>query len=594
MIGLSGQAVVTLAVVAVLLAALVVTSLGADVLTLGALAVLLAAGILTPAQAAAGFASEALLTLAGLYIVAAALTRSGAIALVSSRLLGEPRTDVAAQARVVLPVAALSAFVNNTPLVAVYLPLLQRLARRAGLAPSRLFLPLSYAAILGGLCTLIGTSTNIVVRGLMVAHNAAHPEVPVVPFGMFSTTPVGVPVALAGVAYLLLAGRRLLPGRSAETSRATAARQYTVAMRVAPGCVVSGLTVEAAGLRHLRGLFLAHIERHHAVLPAVGPDSVILDDDVLVFVGALDSVVDLQQVRGLVPVAADDAGNRHAHQMVEAIVAPGSPLVGRTIRDGSVRTRYGGVIMAVHRYGTRLEGKLGDIRLQAGDSLLIEAPEEFVRRHRDSAVFHLLTAHDGTSPPRHDRAWAAVLMLVLFVGTSATGVLDTMTAALLAAVGVLVTRCLDVPSARAAVDWPVLVVLGAGLGIGRAVEQSGLAAALATGMLGPAVSGGLVPLLAAVYALTWLLTSVLSNSAAAVLVFPVAWQAAQAAGVPFEPVVLALTVAASCEFTTPLGYQTNLMVLGPGGYRVADYVRYGGPLTVICGVVTVLVLGLLY
>jgi di/tricarboxylate transporter len=588
------QAWFTLAALVGMLVALAASSVAADLVMLGTLLLLLLAGVVSPRDAASGFANEGLLTVAFLYVLAAGLRYSGVVSLLTERLLGRPRSAFDAQARVVLPVAAMSAFMNNTPLVAVYLPMLHGYARRYGLAPSRLFLPLSYAAILGGVCTLIGTSTNVVVNGLILKHNATHPEALVAPFGMFTLTPVGLPVAVLGVAYMLLAGRRLLPERQTPVQDEDERRDYTVAMRVEPGAAVVGRTLEAAGLRALRGLFLAHIERQNDVLHAVGPEEVLRAGDVLVFVGVLESVVDLQQIRGLTPVTWDGHGHRQDNRLIEAVISPASSLVGRTIRDGSFRTKYGGVIVAVHRHGERLKGKLGDIRLRGGDTLLIEAVPGFAKQHRDSSAFYLVTEHDGAAAPRHERAWAALLMLGVFVGLSAFEVVDTMTAAMVAAAGVVLLRCTDGPMARAAIDWPVLVVIGAGLGIGEAMEQSGLAAVAADTVLGAAGRSGPTMLVAAVYALTWGLTSLLSNSAAAVLVFPIAWRAAQAAGMPFEPFTIAIAIAASCEFTTPIGYQTNLMVLGPGGYRVSDYLRFGGPLTLLCGLVTVLMLRLLY
>ena len=585
----------TLAVIAGMMAALASNRVGVDLIMLGALALLLVAGIIAPGQAFAGFANEGLLTVAFLYVVVAGLRNSGVVSLLTARVLGKPSSEMNAQARVILPVAGLSAFMNNTPLVAVYLPMLDGFARRYGIAPSRLFLPLSYAAILGGVCTLIGTSTNVVVNGLILEHNRVAGAVPIAPFTMFSMTPVGLPVALAGIAYILAAGRHLLPARQTPIEDEGDRRHYTVAMRVEPAAQIVGRTLEGAGLRNLSGLFLAHIERHQDIEHAVGPDEVLREGDVLVFVGVLESVVDLQQIRGLTPVTWEAGwGNRQDNRLIEAVISPSSPLVGQTIRDGGFRTRFGGVIVAVHRHGERLKGKIGDIRMRPGDTLLIEAQPGFGKRHQNSSAFHLVTEHQGAAAPRHERAWIALLLLAAFVASSSVGWLDTLTAAMLAAAGMVLFRCTDGPLARETVDWQVLIMIGAGIGVGKAVELSGLAEVLARVVLGPAGATGAWVLLAGVYALTWALTSVLSNSAAAVLVFPVALHAVQTAGLAFEPFAIAIALAASCEFTTSVGYQTNLMVQGPGGYRPLDYVRFGAPLTLICGVVTVTVLSWLY
>ncbi|MEP7115935.1 MAG: SLC13 family permease [Acidobacteriota bacterium] len=588
---MSNDAGLTLAVIAAVMAALASNRVGADLVMLGGLAVLVISGVLAPDQAFAGFANDGLLTVAFLYVVVAGLRHSGVVSLLTARLLGQPSSEFDAQARVILPVTAVSAFMNNTALVALSMPMVAGFARRYGIAPSRLFLPLSYAAILGGVCTLIGTSTTVVVNGLILDHNRLAGALSIAPFTMFTITPVGLPVAVAGVIYMLVAGRRLLPARQTLSDHDAERRHYTVAMRVARDAPMVGRTLGSAGLRNLSGLFLAHIERDQDVTLAVAPDAVLRADDVLVFVGVLESVVDLQQMRGLAPVSwATGAGSRGDNRLVEAVVSPSSPLVGQTIRDGGFRTRFGGVIVAVHRHGERIKGKIGDIRIRPGDTLLIESPPGFAKRHQHSSAFHLVSEHQGAAAPHHERAWIALLMLAGFVVASSMGWLDTLTAAMAAAAGMVLCRCTDGARAREAVDWQVLIVIGAGIGVGKAVEVSGLAEVLARVLLGAAGHGAPVALLAAVYALTWALTSVLSNSAAAVLVFPVAVRAVQSAGLAFEPFALAIAIAASCEFTTVVGYQTNLMVQGPGGYRPLDYVRYGAPLTAICGVVTVTLL----
>lgn len=592
---MSGQAWFTLTVIVSMMAALASNRVGADLVMLGALVLLLGAGIVTPAQASSGFSNEGLLTVAFLYVVVAGVRHSGLVQILSARLLGRPRSEVDAQARVILPVTVISAFTNNTPLVAVYLPMLDSFARRYGIAPSRLFLPLSYAAIIGGVTTLIGTSTNVVVAGLIQQHNRLSAGPTVTPFEMFTLTPIGVPVAIVGVIYMLAFGRTLLPKRVPAFEGGDERRHYTVAMRVEPAAPVVGRGLEAAGLRNLTGLFLAHIERQGELLQAVGPDEILRAGDVLVFVGVLDSVVELQQHRGLSPITWEPGhGHRQDNRLIEAVISPSSPLVGQTIRDGGFRTNYGGVIVAVHRHGERLGGKLGDIRMRPGDTILIEAPPGFARRHRNSLAFHLVTEHDGAAAPRHEKAWIALAIVAAFVVSAGFEWLDTMTAAMVAAAAMVVTRCTDGPMARAAVDWTVLIVIGAGIGVGRAVEQSGLAQAIAGVVLGSVGAVGPLALIGSVYALTWVLTSVLSNSAAAVLIFPVALRAASGAGLPFEPFAIAIAIAASCEFTTPVGYQTNLMVQGPGGYRTIDYIRFGGPLTLLCGITTVIGLKYLY
>lgn len=596
----------TLLIIVGMVATLATNRFGTDIVVLGALTALMLFDLLTPwdllspKEAVSGFANTGVLTVAMLYIVAAGLKETGAMQMLTSRLLGRPSSNFTAQARIIGPVGVMSAFVNNTPIVAMFLPVLSEWARRYNLSASKLFMPLSFAAILGGLCTLIGTSTNLVVAGLIEQHNKGAPADAVhqlEPFTMFSITPVGVPVALAGVAYMLLFGRRLLPDRDPKRAANSSVREYATVMRVAPGSGIVGKTVEQAGLRHLPGLYLARIERDRETVLAVSPEEKLEAGDVLVFVGALESVVDLQKIRGLEPVAEGEAptGVRQLNRLVEVVVSRASPLVGRSIREGAFRTTYNAVVIAVHRHGHQLRGKIGDIVLRPGDTLLVEASSGWADTVKDSDAFHLVSELPESAAPRHDRAWAALAVL----GATVVGMTlfdgATMVIAFTAAGAMVALRCCTGPQARKSVEFPVLVVIGAAFGIGTAMENSGLARFVADNVLGFAAQAGTLGLLGAVYVTTVLFTSLITNNAAAVLVFPIAISLAEKAGMTnFTPVAICIAVGASAEFITPIGYQTNLMVMGPGRYKWLDYTRFGGPLMLLCGLVCVLMCWLLY
>lgn len=574
-----------------MLGALISGRFGADIVLMGVLTTLLVFGVIEPSQALAGFANEGVITIALLYVVAAGLRETGAMTMMTSALLGRPRSEFAAQARIVGPVAALSAFVNNTPIVAMFLPVLSGMSRRYSLAASRLFMPLSFAAILGGLCTLIGTSTNLVVNSLILAELDSDPTgaagVGMERFGMFTLAPVGLPIAIAGIAYILIFGRKLLPGGGKSADVSSDPREYTVAMRVEKGAPVVGRTLEDAGLRHLPGLFLSRIERDDTPVFAVSPNEKLRENDVLVFVGVLDSVVDLQRTRGLAPVIAGERpeGIRQLNRLVEVVISRSSPLVGQSIREGGFRTHYGAVVVAVHRHGTRLRGKLGDIVLRPGDTLLIEAPSGWINLHRESSAFHLVSELPDAAAPRHERAGVAVVILAALVGAITFEILRPVVAAMAGAGAMILFRCCTGPQARSSVDWRVLIVIGAAFGVGSAMTATGLAHVIAEGALSLVASP--MALLAIVYALTVMFTACITNNAAAALMFPIALEVSQTAGLPFMPFAVCIAIGASAEFMTPLGYQTNLMVMGPGGYRWLDYTRFGGPLTVMCGVLCV-------
>jgi len=570
---------------------------GPDIVIMGTLGLLLLAGVADPSEAFDGFASRGIMTVAFLYVVAAGMKETNAMHLITARLLGRPRTLVETQARLTLPVAALSAFINNTPIVAMFLPVLDGVAKRVGVSPSKLFIPLSYATILGGVCTLIGTSTNVIVAGLVNEEGVPGPDGEPIQFSMFTIAPVGLPIAAVGLVYILVLSRRMLPDRITPVAEtAGAARKYTTALRVTDGAAIQDRTVEQAGLRRLPGLFLSRIERDDRTIVAVSPEAIIRAGDVLVFVGAVESVKDLQQIRGLVPVAEEEDVSlyRPNLRLVEAVVSPGSPLVAQTIRGAGIRTRYGAVVVGVHRHGHRVQGKLGDVRLQAGDTLLLEAPQGFVRRWEDSSDFYLVTERADAATPRHERAWVALLVLVGLIGTITLGILSPVVAAAGAAGAMILFRCCTGPQARTAIDWQILVVIGAALGLGRTLDSTGLARAIADTLLTTAPGYGPWFLLGLVYVITLFFTACMTNNAAAVLMFPITLQLAQAGDLNFMPFAVAITVAASCEFSTPIGYQTNLMVMGPGGYKWIDYFRFGGPLTLICGTICVALAPLLY
>ena len=585
-----------LAIVAGVLYALARNLAEPDVVLLGSVAVVLSLGQLSdrfpgPGDAVRMIGNEGLLAVGMLFVVAAGLTETGALRLLTERLLGRPASVRDAQIRLMVPVAGVSAFLNNTPVVAMFVPLVGEWCKRTGLSPSKLFIPLSYAAVLGGVCTLIGTSTNLLVQGLLLEARRTDPSIPV--FGMFTLAPVGLPVAVIGVAFIVLVSSRLLPDRRSAHATLENPRQYTVEMAVEPGSPIDGQTIEAAGLRHLPGAFLAAIERNGLRRVAVPGDEHLRGNDLLTFVGVIDSVVDLQRMRGLV-AATDQVVKlnppRHQRFLAEAVVSPACPLVGTSIREGRFRTRYEAVVIAAHRNGEPMTGRIGDIVLRPGDTLLLETTRRFLRQQRNSHDFFLVSGVPDSQPIRHDRAWIALAILAVMVAVVAaeqiTGI-GIFHAALVAAVLMGLTRCLSAEQARRSVDWSTLVAIGSALILGKAMETSGLAGAAATTLVDTLRPMGPVAVLAGVYLLTLVFTELVTNNAAAALAFPVALAAAHSMEVNVLPFAVVIAVAASAGFATPLGYQTHLMVYGAGGYRFSDYARIGVPLDLIAMVVTV-------
>ncbi len=560
-----------------------ITRIGADLILVGALTVLLLLDVITPDVALSGFSNPGLATVAVLYVVVSGCIETGAANVLAKSLLGRPRTEWSAQMRLMLPVAFLSAFLNNTPVVAMLVPAVQDWARRNQFSVSKLMIPLSYAAIFGGACTMIGTSTNLIIAGL-VEQDSTLPNI-----GFFEIAWLGIPSAVVGILFILCTSRWLLPMRKPPITEQMNPKEYAVEMLVEAGSSLVGQTIEQAGLRHLPSLYLAEIERGDSILPAVGPNEKLQGNDRLVFVGMVDSVVDLYQIRGLIP-APDQVfkldSPRPQRQLVEAVISASSPLVGMSIRESGFRTRYEAVVIAVARAGKRVEGKIGQIELHVGDTLLLETRPTFVEQHRNSRDFLLVSAIEGGKTPRHDKAIIAAGILIAMVCASTFADLSMLVSALVAAGLMIVTRCTSANDARQNIDWQVLIVIGASIGLGSALEQSGAAGVIAQSWVGFAGQNSWVALLM-VYLMTSLFTSVVTNNAAAVLMFPIAKATAMGLGVSFSPFVFAIMMAASASFATPISYQTNLMVYGPGGYRFSDYLRIGIPLNLLMAVITV-------
>lgn len=600
----------TLLVLAAVIYGLVRHAHAADAVLLGALALLVVLGVIEPAVALDGFRNEGVVTIGALFVVAAGLVRTGALGFVVERLFGRIDDDRHAIRRF-LPLTVLgSAFLNNTTIVAMAMPAVLQWARKRRVSPSRLLLPLSYAAVLGGVCTLIGTSTNLVVHGLMRASD--HPSL-ADGLGMWEIGMVGVPIALGGLVFLLTLGPKLLPDRKEFIEQlGESRREYLTELIVEKNCPLIGKSIQDAGLRNLPGLFLIEIDRGQELISPVAPDETLHVGDRLIFTGVVSTIVDLQQTPGLTP-AADAVyeiapGQRHGRRLCEAVVSTSSPLVGKGIREANFRTVYNAAVVAVHRNGRRLAQKIGDIRLEAGDTLLLETGARFVEGHRNNPDFYLVSDIGEASSVRHERAWvAASITLLLVVLLSMPEILRWMPVdaslparfaslraafALLAAGLMIATRCVSVSDARRSIDWGVLMMIAASFGVGDAIESSGLATAIADGSQALHGGWGPVPVLAGVFLLTWLLTELMSNNAAAALMFPIAVASAGAAGADPRAFAVAVAVGASCGFILPAGYQTHLMVLGPGGYRVSDFARVGIPMVAIWTLIAVLLIPL--
>jgi len=559
-----------------------------DALLLGAVVILAIVRIITPEEALAGFSNTSMLTVGALYVVAAAMRETGALDTAGSWLLKRAKSERAVLVRMAGSLPAMSAFLNNTPIVAMFIPIVSDWCKKHRIAPSKLLLPLSYLCIIGGTCTLIGTSTNLVVNGLMQEVSQSDPELSQAlhPMGFFELGYVGLPYAIVGIIYLLVIGHRLLPNREDLIEKFTqSSREYLVNMRVQSNCRLVGQTVQEAGLRQLPSLFLVEITRDDRAISPVPPDCVLKSNDVLTFTGVVRTIVDLEKIQGLVPIADEGyeahAAKRRGRVLCEAVVSKTCPSVGKSIRDADFRARYNAAVVAVHRGGEQLVGKVGDMVLKPGDTLLIQAGPHFMRANRNNPHFLLVGGVDDSRSLRHDKAIWSLILLVVLITLMVSGVIKIVLAAFLVAGLMVATRCISASHARRSVDWQTLITIAAAFGIAKALINSGCVdsiSAFFTSLTGRLGSYGV---LAGVYLMTSLFASMVGNNAAAALVFPFAVVIAGQTGVNPRPFVMCVAFAASASFISPLSYQTNLMVYGPGGYRFTDFVRVGLPLNML-------------
>jgi di/tricarboxylate transporter len=572
---------VTLAVVAALLVALARELVQPAFAVLVATIALLVLGVIDADQAFSGFSNEAPIVVAGLLVFARAADISGLLQPLLGRLMSPTASPRNLLARILAPLTLASGVLNNTTIVAMAVPAVVDACNRRGVSPSRFLMPISFAAVLGGVITLIGTSTNLTVSGLL--REAGH-----APLGIFELTPVGLPIALAGTAVLILTAGRLLPDRGSALGDAAIGRDYSVTMTVQRDGPLVGQTVEGAGLRQLQSVYLVAIERDGQRLAPISPATELHARDLLTFVGGVDQIVDLQRMRGLTSAQRGQIkrlpGDRHAFSEVVL----GEQFVGRTLKELGFRARYGAAVLGIHRAGHRVEGKLGDVPLRTGDTLLVLGDEAFYRRYRNSGDFLVVAPLSGIPPTQPRKAKRVGLIGLAFIALTGLGIVPILEGALLVALAVIATRALTLQQARKAVDLNIVLLIGAAFGLGAAVDSSGLGQVIADLLLAVFGQFGPVGALAGVLIATMVVTELISNNAAAVLLFPVALATAATLGLDARPFVVVVTLGASLSFLTPLGYQTNMMVYGVGNYRFSDFVRLGLPLNLTCIVLSLL------
>lgn len=587
---MSLEMVTVLILIMVMLALLVLEVARPELIIFSALVILLLTGILTPTEAASGFSNEGMLTIALLFIVAGAVQKSGMIDQTVERWLKNSRTETGAMARFFVPIAMLSAFLNNTPIVVTFTPIIKNWCEERGIAPSKFLIPLSYVTILGGTITLMGTSTNIVVHGMLLDYGLEG-------FSLFTLTAVGVPLTIVGLLYLFTVGKRLLPDHKGFSQQVKEdAKEYIAEMQVETTFQFVNQSVTQAGLRDLNGLYLIEIIRRKERVSPVRNSTIIQVGDRLIFAGKIATIAELQQMNGLklrtgTDLELDDLKNGSTH-LVEAVVSHQSSLLSKSLKQSQFRSHYDAGVIAIHRKNERIQSKVGDILLKPGDSLLLLAGADFVEKYQQSNDFYVLSRLDTPKVLEQSPAkgWFSIALLAAMILFVSMGWLSMLKAMAFAVVVLLVTKGISADEVKRNMQFQVLLIIASSLGIGAAMTKTGLAEWLAAWLIAIGEPIGIIAILVMMYALTNLFTELITNSAAAVLMLPIGLEMAHSLELDPMGFAVLVAIAASASFITPIGYQTNLIVYGPGGYKFMDYVKVGTPLSLIVMVTAITVI----
>ncbi len=552
----------------------------------GAITLIITFDLADEGEALGGFSNSGVLTVVVLYAVAAGMYATGAISIVADKLIGQPTTAREANQRILPATAVGSAFLNNTPLVAMMIPVVQDLGRTMRLATSKMLMQLSDASILGGSATLLGTSTNLIIAGLVLDALGEN-------LSIFFPTRIGLPAAVFGILFLIFYAGRLLPDRVDDDS--SARRLFRAQFYLPEDSPLVGSTIAHAGLAQPAGGQLVSIRRGEHDLADVDGGMRLEPGDELTFTANIEAVTTLWTTIGLYPSTPREVtGKEYEHHLVEVVIGNETVYEGRKVGRLLFREIDGEMkVVGLSRDGVPTERRIDEASVTAGDNFLFEVGDEFFETTPLEAGFALRKRLRGYRIQRTDRAWAAGIIVVAMVLLSAVGVMSLLNAALLAVAALIATGSLTFRRAFRSVDWQTYVVLGAAVGLAPAVINSGLADDISS-LLSDLAGGNPYAALVVVFIATVILTNVISNAAAAALMFPIVIGMATELEVSWEPFVAILMISASCALINPAGYQTSLMVQGPGGYTFTDFAKVGLPLTIIVGLVAVPLAPFLY
>ncbi|MGA5688515.1 SLC13 family permease [Cytobacillus pseudoceanisediminis] len=559
-----------------------------EVIVFITLVVFLLTDIISAAEALNGFSNEGMLTIALLFIIAGAIQKSDLVKISLYKLLNPKDKEKMTLLKILVPVSAISAFMNNTPIVTAFTPILRKWCEKNQLSASKLLIPLSYATILGGTITVIGTSTNLVVHGLLLDYNLPG-------FSFFQLGIVGIPITLLGIFYLYTIGYRLLPDHKTQNNVQEISKEYIGEVKITEEYEHINKTIKEAKLRKLAGLYLLGIIRDNEMITPVTSSTIIKAKDRLIFTGLISTVAELQSLKGV--HLETNTGplleelNTGKSKLVEAVVSHHSSLLHKKINETHFRGKFDAAVIAVHRKNERINSKIGDITLKPGDTLLMVIGDDFQDRNHLHDFYVVNTVNEEKLPATISRqkGWFTIAVMIMLVSLVALNVLTMLKAVSFAAVALLIFRIITPEEAKRFIKFDVLLIIASSFGIGTALINSGTAEWIANNILLLVQPFGVFSLLIVLYLITNLFTEIITNNAAAAMMLPIAIEVSSQTSI--NPIALAVIVAisASAGFSTPIGYQTNMIVYGPGGYSFKDYLKVGIPLNLIVMAATVVI-----
>ena len=585
---------ITIAILALTFALLIKSKTPPVAVFVGALTLTITFRLAPLGESLKGFSNPGMLTVGALLMVAAGMYRTGAITLITEKLIGRPKSLLGAQVKILPPVAVGSAFLNNTPLVAMFIPVIRDLAKICRLPAPRLYIPLSFASILGGTCTLIGTSTNLVVAGMVIdfLSKGGSNAPPLRQIAMFDLAWIGLPATVAGIVFMMLTSRFLLPGTQETESAEEITRLFGAEFTVTTDAPIIGKSLADMGYISPMGFQLLALKRNGVDEAEIKPQTRLEAGDVLVFSAIVEAIPDLWETKGLEPVYGTGVREmvtaRHSHRLVEVVVSRRAGSLGRKIKELPLPESYiRASIIAISRGGRPIDGPMSQVRIKAGDVVVLEAGEPFFLENERRIEFTMARRLTGARIKRYDRAAYATLITISMVAVVAAGWMTMLNAALLASGAMILTGCMTFRQAGHSLEFKTLIIIASAIGLEAAVTGSGLSAKIADLL---SIIGGDNPYtaLTVVFIGCIFMDTMITNVASAVFMFPIAMAMAGNLGVNGMPFAITVMVGASCSFISPMGYQTNLMVYGPGGYKFTDFVKIGIPLSVVVGIITII------